>query len=140
MERTINDSIKQEVKIVAYRDKFKELLKDLNSTQERRLIFVQRKIDCERICENLISEGERCASIHGDKVQIHRDKALQQFRAAKVKVLVATDVASRGLDIPDVELVINYDFPKQIEDYIHRIGRTGRAGKTGRTISYLQEG
>lgn len=79
-------------------------------------------------------------SIHGDKVQIHRDKALTQFRLGKVRILVATDVASRGLDIPDVELVINYDFPKQIEDYIHRIGRTGRAGKTGRTISYLQEG
>ena len=76
-------------------------------------------------------------TIHGDKQQVQRDKALQQFKSGKVKVLVATDVASRGLDIPDVELVINYDFPKQIEDYIHRIGRTGRAGKKGATVSYL---
>jgi len=79
-------------------------------------------------------------SIHGDKVQIHRDKALAQFKTGKIKILVATDVASRGLDIPDVELVINYDFPKQIEDYIHRIGRTGRAGKSGLTVAYLTEG
>jgi superfamily II DNA/RNA helicase len=90
------------VKIVASRDKFKELLKDLKTTSERRLIFVQRKIDCERICENLQTEGERCVSIHGDKVQIHRDKALTQFRSGKIRILVATDVASRGLDIPDV--------------------------------------
>lgn len=79
-------------------------------------------------------------TIHGDKQQVQRDRALQLFKTGKVKVLVATDVASRGLDIPDVELVINYDFPKQIEDYIHRIGRTGRAGKKGATISYLVEG
>lgn len=79
-------------------------------------------------------------TIHGDKQQLQRDRALQQFKTGKVKVLVATDVASRGLDIPDVELVINYDFPKQIEDYVHRIGRTGRAGKKGATIAYLVEG
>jgi ATP-dependent RNA helicase DDX5/DBP2 len=137
LERTINDSIKQDIKIVSYRDKFRELQKDLLRTTERRLIFVQRKIDCERICENLLNEGEKCVSIHGDKVQIHRDKALMQFKTGKIRILVATDVASRGLDIPDVELVINYDFPKQIEDYIHRIGRTGRAGKKGETVSYL---
>lgn len=84
------------------RDKFRELIKDLKGTTERRLIFVQRKIDCEKICEDLQMEGERCVSIHGDKVQVHRDKALTQFRLGKVKILVATDVASRGLDIPDV--------------------------------------
>lgn len=78
-----------------------------------------------------------CCTIHGDKQQMQRDRALQQFKSGKTTVMVATDVASRGLDIPDVELVINYDFPKQIEDYIHRIGRTGRAGKKGSTISYL---
>lgn len=72
--------------------------------------------------------------IHGDKTQYERDQMLRDFKRGATYILVATDVASRGLDVKDVKYVVNYDMPKQIEDYVHRIGRTGRAGNTG--ISY----
>lgn len=73
----------------------------------------------------------QAAAIHGDISQAQRSKAVEQFKSGKMPLLVATDVAARGLDIPDVEVVINYSFPLTTEDYVHRIGRTGRAGKTG---------
>merc|ERR1711896_71254 len=73
----------------------------------------------------------------GDMTQDKREKAIVDFKAAKQTPLIATDVASRGLDVQDVELVVNYTFPLTIEDYIHRIGRTGRAGKTGRSVAYF---
>ena len=79
--------------------------------------------------------GDEVRAIHGDKTQFQRDLILNTFREDKCRVLVATDVASRGLDITDVLLVLNYDMPFQIEDYVHRIGRTGRAGKSGQSIT-----
>ncbi len=79
--------------------------------------------------------GDQVRAIHGDKSQFQRDLILNTFREDKCRVLIATDVASRGLDITDVSLVLNYDMPFQIEDYVHRIGRTGRAGKLGKSIT-----
>ena len=73
----------------------------------------------------------QAASIHGDISQVQRSRAVEQFKSGDMPLLIATDVAARGLDIPDVEAVINYSFPLTTEDYVHRIGRTGRAGKTG---------
>ena len=73
----------------------------------------------------------QAASIHGDISQAQRSRAVEQFKSGELPLLIATDVAARGLDIPDVEAVINYSFPLTTEDYVHRIGRTGRAGKTG---------
>jgi len=84
-------------------------------------------------------EGVNATSIHGDRTQHEREYALDQFRAGRCPVLVATDVASRGLDIPNVLHVINYDMPSQIDDYVHRIGRTGRCGNTGTAISFVNE-
>jgi ATP-dependent RNA helicase DDX43 len=76
-------------------------------------------------------------SIHGDREQYDREQALDDFKTGKVSVLIATDVASRGLDIKDVTHVVNYDFPNHIEDYVHRVGRTGRAGKTGKALTFI---
>ena len=79
-------------------------------------------------------KGFSCVSLHGDKSQMARNEAFEKFRSGQVPILVATDVAARGLDIPNVKFVINYSFPLTVSDYVHRIGRTGRAGKTG--VSY----
>jgi ATP-dependent RNA helicase DBP3 len=84
--------------------------------------------------------GWKATSIHGDKSQEQRNKALDDFKTNSCPLLVATDVAARGLDIPDVECVINFTFPLTIEDYVHRIGRTGRAGKTGISYTFFQPG
>merc|ERR1712045_978253 len=84
-------------------------------------------------------ERFRAVAIHGDKNQMARDRALYDFRNGRKSIMVATDVASRGIDVDDIKLVINFDMPTNIEDYIHRIGRTGRRGKTGKSISYIVE-
>ena len=84
--------------------------------------------------------GGMGAVIHGDKEQRERDYIINQFKSGRVPVLVATDVAARGLDIKDVNLVVNFDFPNQIEDYVHRIGRTGRAGNKGWAHSFIDPG
>ena len=78
-----------------------------------------------------------CNAIHGDKLQPERDASLADFRSGRTPILVATDVASRGIDVKDVRVVINYDFPGNMEDYVHRVGRTGRAGATGTAITFF---
>jgi ATP-dependent RNA helicase DBP3 len=89
------------------------------------------KKEASRLESFLQKKGYKCCAIHGDKSQDQRTKALAEFKSGQNPVLIATDVAARGLDIPNVEYVINVSFPLTIEDYIHRIGRTGRAGKFG---------
>ena len=95
---------------------------------EKVLVFGRTKWGMQKLTDELVRRGIRAAVIHGNKSQGQRQKALEQFKNNQISVLVATDVASRGLDIPDVTHVINYDMPATIEDYTHRIGRTGRAG------------
>lgn len=80
----------------------------------------------------------QCVAVHGDISQSQRTAAVEKFKSGEVPLLIATDVAARGLDIPDVEAVINYSFPLTTEDYVHRIGRTGRAGKTGTCLVHVQ--
>jgi ATP-dependent RNA helicase RhlE len=99
------------------------------------LCFVRTKHGASRLARQLEKDGLKTTAIHGDKSQAARLEALDDFKAAKVQVMVATDVAARGLDIDDLPLVINYELPYVPEDYIHRIGRTGRAGATGQAIS-----
>ena len=101
------------------------------------LVFVRTKHGAERLEKQLIQDGIRTASLHGDKTQAARNKALDFFKTGKVSVLVATDIAARGLDIEQLPHVINFDLPQVAEDYIHRIGRTGRAGATGSAISLV---
>lgn len=100
------------------------------------LVFARTKHGAERMKKKLVADGYNAVSIHGDKTQGQRDKALKAFRAGKAKILVATDVAARGIDIPDVAYVINYDLPNAPESYVHRIGRTARAGRDGTAISF----
>ena len=101
------------------------------------LIFGRTKHGVERLSKMLEERGFRSASIHGDKPQSKRQMALNMFKENKVQVLVATDVAARGLDIPNVSHVINYDMPATYDDYIHRIGRTGRAEKNGIALTFV---
>ncbi len=101
------------------------------------LVFGKTKHGCNRLAEQLEAAGLRAVAIHGNKSQAQRQKALNLFKAGKARVLVATDVAARGLDIPDLPLVINHDLPMVAEDYIHRIGRTGRAGAQGEALSLV---
>lgn len=107
--------------------------------EERILVFVDTKRQADVLQNALNIQNIGCASIHGDRSQEDRDIALDGFRKGLIPILVATDVASRGLDIPDVQYVINYDLPSNIEDYVHRIGRTGRAGNEGHAISYYND-
>eukprot|EP00698_Gefionella_okellyi_P004351 TRINITY_DN14023_c0_g1_i1.p1 TRINITY_DN14023_c0_g1~~TRINITY_DN14023_c0_g1_i1.p1 ORF type:complete len:443 (-),score=102.46 TRINITY_DN14023_c0_g1_i1:48-1376(-) len=108
------------------------LLRQYHSSRTNRvLVFVLYKKEASRIERFLQQKGWNCVSIHGDKGQAERTQAFNQFKTAQVPLLVATDVAARGLDIPNVEFVINFSFPLTVEDYVHRIGRTGRGGKKG---------
>ena len=101
------------------------------------LIFGQTKHGIERLHRELESRGFKTGSIHGNKNQSQRQRVLRSFKEDQIQILLATDVASRGLDIPDVSHVINYDLPQTYDDYIHRIGRTGRAGKTGIALTFI---
>ncbi len=101
------------------------------------LVFVNAKIECRRLAMQLQKAGINADAIHGDKTQDERTKALDGFKKGDIEVLVATDVAARGLDIAELPVVINYDVPFNAEDYVHRIGRTGRAGASGLTIMLM---
>jgi superfamily II DNA/RNA helicase len=113
-----------------------DLLKDEDFTKV--LVFSRTKHGAEKLAKALKQSGISAESIHGDKTQGARLKALSDFKTERVKVLVATDVAARGLDISDISHVINYDLPATYEDYIHRIGRTGRAAKKGKALTFIE--
>ena len=104
---------------------------------ERIIVFARTKNRTEDCAEALCDAGFRAESIHSDKSQGARRRALENFRRGKTSILVATDVLARGIDVPDIEYVVNYDLPESPEDYVHRIGRTGRAGETGYAISFV---
>lgn len=102
------------------------------------LVFGRTKFGVERLSKFLLERGLKATAIHGNKNHTQRQKALKLFKDSEVKVLVATDVAARGLDIPNVSHVINYELPATYEDYIHRIGRTGRGDKTGKALTFIE--
>jgi len=140
-----NKRIKQIVEVIDERSKQEKLMKTLEKyanteTKNRMIVFVLKKAEAYDVEDELYHKGYKVCSIHGDKTQWERTQALNSFKEGKSNVLVATDVAARGLDIPDVEFVINYSFPLTIEDYVHRIGRTGRAGKDGTAHSFFHRG
>ena len=112
------------------------ILKDQKMNQV--LLFAKTKHGCDRIARNLIKANIQAAAIHGDKAQNQRQKALSRFKDREIRVLVATDIAARGIDIDKLEYVINYDIPNVDETYVHRIGRSGRAGKDGCAISMCE--
>lgn len=100
------------------------------------LVFVRTKVRAERVQAALERVGISSVTMHGDKDQKEREKALQRFRKGDISILIATDVTSRGIDIPDVEYVVNYDLPEKAENYVHRVGRTGRGTKRGTAVSF----
>ena len=115
------------------------LLSDLLKTRnwDQTLVFVNRKVEANRLGDFLHRDGHNVVEIHGDKDQKQRNRALAAFKAGEARVMVATDVAARGLDIEALPAVINYELPFDPEDYVHRIGRTGRAGALGEAISFV---
>ncbi len=107
------------------------------SPTDKLIVFVGRKSLADNLSCDLCMKQISVESIHGDREQCDREEALQDFKAGHVRILIATDVASRGIDVKDITCVINYDFPRNIEDYVHRVGRTGRAGMTGTAMTYM---
>eukprot|EP00980_Cylindrotheca_fusiformis_P004032 scaffold880_cov132-Cylindrotheca_fusiformis.AAC.28 len=138
-----NKRVTQKVEVIedrAREQRLRQLLKLYHSKDDRILIFALYKKEAERLEFSLRRDGFNVCSIHGNKNQEARTRALADFKKGTTPLMVATDVAARGLDIPNVEAVINFTFPLTIEDYVHRIGRTGRAGKTGVSHTFFQPG
>lgn len=137
-----NNHIEQDV--VYYNDTNHrlELLLDLLKKPDfdKVIIFGGTKFGVQRLSDRINEEGLRSTAIHGNKSQSQRERALRQFKEGKTNILIATDVAARGLDIPNVSHVINFDEPQAYADYVHRIGRTGRAGKSGTALTFVHKG
>ena len=136
-----NKRVEQKVEVIEDRQRERRLVELLRKNQKkgRILVFGLYKKEVERLEWSLKRDGFEVCSIQGNKNQHARTEALSQFKEGKIKIMIATDVAARGLDIPNVEVVLNYTFPLTIEDYVHRIGRTGRAGKTGISYTFFQD-
>ncbi len=118
-------------------EKYARFVEELKARDGSIIVFVKTKHGTQRMADKLCKQGHSAEAIHGDLRQSKRDKVIANFRAKKHRILVATDVAARGLDIPHIEHVINYDLPQAAEDYIHRIGRTARAGAEGAAICFV---
>ncbi len=120
-------------------EKYNKLLQELDTREGSVIVFMKTKHSSKKIYLKLLKDGQSVNTIHGNIRQNKRINILNKFRNQKFRVLVATDIAARGLDIPHIEHVINYDLPQRTEDYIHRIGRTARAGKKGSALSFISE-
>jgi ATP-dependent RNA helicase DDX3X len=136
---TTNNIIQKVIYANDDREKKAALMTILPDCSGLTLIFVETKRSADGLEDWLIREGINATSIHGDRTQYERESALAEFRCGRCPVLVATSVAARGLDIPNVLHVINFDMPNAIDDYVHRIGRTGRCGNTGTAIAFISE-
>ena len=122
--------------------KFNRLLEILGQTynedpESRTLIFVDRQEAADNLLRELMRKGYLCMSLHGGKDQIDRDQTIADFKSGVVPIVIATSVAARGLDVKQLKLVINYDAPNHMEDYVHRAGRTGRAGNKGTCVTFI---
>ncbi|WP_420587273.1 DEAD/DEAH box helicase [Ruegeria sp.] len=131
------DKITQSVHFLSRAEKPGKLREILSADMDAlTLVFARTKHGAEKLMKGLVADGFNAASIHGNKSQGQRDRAIKAFRAGEVTVLVATDVAARGIDIPGVAYVVNYDLPEVPDNYVHRIGRTARAGREGEGIAF----
>lgn len=131
------ERIKQDVLQMTTAEKYGNLLAELQKREGSIILFVKTKHGADKMTKKLEKEGHTAGAIHGNLNQNQRNRAIQAFRDKKFRVMVATDVAARGLDIPHIEHVINYDLPQVAEDFIHRVGRTGRAGAEGSAVSFV---
>ena len=131
------EKIKQEAFKITQDKKYHELINQLVERSGSILVFVKTKHGADKIVKRLKYDGHKADAIHGNLRQSKRDRVIKGFRNGHSRILVATDVAARGLDIPVIKHVINYDLPQVAEDYIHRIGRTGRAGNNGSSLTFL---
>eukprot|EP00494_Astrolonche_serrata_P024991 UN25251 len=138
-ENQASDTITQKIVTISYNgEKEKHLQSTLQQYQgQKMLIFTSTKRMADRLSRQLNGQGYHTDAMHGDKQQSQRDWTLKNFKSGRTMILVATDVAARGIHVNDIGLVINYDFPNNCEDYVHRIGRTGRAGRSGIAISFF---
>lgn len=139
-ENPVNKNIDHSVAKIEMDDKrfFLERLVTENP-ESKFLIFVRTKVRAERVAKAMERVNIQTSTIHGDKDQKERIKVLDQFRNNSIKILIATDVSARGIDIADVDIVVNYDLPDQAESYVHRVGRTGRANKKGQAVSFCSK-
>ena len=138
LDLSANKDVTQVIEVCTDADKYRNLLRYLRenwSPKDRVLVFVETKKGCDMLTRSLRADGFQARAMHGDKSQEERDWTLREFKNMQSTLLIATDVAARGLDVEDIRIVVNFDFPKTMEDYVHRVGRTGRAGKKGFAVS-----
>ena len=133
----VAQNIKQEAMHIEQADKYKELILQLHERHGSIIVFVKTKYNADKMAKKLRQDGFTSEGLHGDLRQNRRDKVMKNFRQQNFRILIATDIASRGLDVPHIEHVINYDLPQVAEDYIHRMGRTARAGAKGSALSFV---
>ncbi|XP_021247830.1 probable ATP-dependent RNA helicase DDX43 [Numida meleagris] len=133
------NTVEQKVVVINEEEKkaFMENFIDSMKPEDKAIIFVGKKSTADDIASDLGVQGVPVQSLHGDREQCDREQALDDFKKGKVRILVATDLASRGLDVHDITHVFNFDFPRNIEEYVHRVGRTGRAGRTGKAVTLV---
>ncbi|XP_037699691.1 probable ATP-dependent RNA helicase DDX43 [Choloepus didactylus] len=133
------NTVKQNIIVTTEEEKRSHIQSFLESMspEDKVIVFVSRKAVADHLSSDLILRHISVESLHGNREQSDREKALENFKTGKVRILIATDLASRGLDVHDVTHVYNYDFPRNIEEYVHRVGRTGRAGRTGVSITLI---
>lgn len=140
-ELSLNPNITQQIEVVGEfdkRDRFMSWIKSVAAEEDIKvLVFTETKRGADSLCRELQYQNLSANAIHGDKEQRQRDKTLHDFKTGRCNILIATDVAQRGLDIKDVAFVVNYDVPKTLEDYIHRIGRTARGGAKGTAVTFF---
>ena len=137
------DTVEQRVEFISGEEKKRNRLIEILrafSPSDKKIIFTNQKASANVVAKYLSQAGISATTIHSDKSQVQREGALQALRDGEVSVMVATDIAGRGIDVPDVACVINFQMADTIERYVHRIGRTGRAGKTGLAITFLNDG
>jgi len=137
----VTHMVKQNVEVMDSHMKRPKLIKLLQSIMDgsKIIIFCATKKGCDHLARSLSMENWPALAIHGDKAQYERDNVMNQFKTGKYPILVATDLAARGLDVKDIKYVINFDFPINMENYVHRVGRTGRAGANGESYTFFTE-
>ncbi|XP_038603904.1 probable ATP-dependent RNA helicase DDX43 [Tachyglossus aculeatus] len=139
LDLTAVNTVEQKVVVIPEEEKrsFIRFFIDAMKPKDKVIVFVGRKLTADDLSSDLSLQGIPVQSLHGNREQFDREQALDDFKKGRVRVLIATDLASRGLDVHDVTHVFNFDFPRNIEEYVHRIGRTGRAGRTGESVTLV---